>query len=197
MPNIMIHEEVANYLSDKIGINSYNYYLGILAPDAVNINGFAPKIERWTSHLRSKNYDEWYDQIIDFYNCNKDRYDRDFLLGYFIHVITDIVYDEFLYLEVRDKIINSGVSLEESHSVMRNDMDNYYFDDINKVIDILKSSNNSFNINNIESDVLIKWKNKCIDSFTNSNTSKYISSEVINNLNEIVYKKLNSTWGDF
>ena len=190
MPNIMIHEEVGYFLSKRIGKNSYNYYLGILTPDAVNLNGFAPKIDRWTSHLRSKNYSEWRCNIKEFYYSNIDKINKDFLLGYFIHVLTDIIYDDFIYLDVREKIINDGISLEDSHNTMRNDMDNYYFDEINNIIEILKSSNDSYDINNISYEMLDKWKNKCINDFSNNNSSKYITDDVIDLLNKKVYEEV-------
>ena len=43
MPNVMIHEEVGYYLSKKLNKNSYNYFLGIIAPDAPNTYGFGKK----------------------------------------------------------------------------------------------------------------------------------------------------------
>ena len=52
MPNTVIHEEVGYYLSSKLNKNSYEFYLGLMAPDAVNYEKFATKNERWTSHLR-------------------------------------------------------------------------------------------------------------------------------------------------
>lgn len=190
MPSIMIHEEVAYYLSSRININSYNYYLGVLTPDSVNIDGFGSKIDRWTAHLRSNNYSEWRLNIKDFYDSNKDKYDKDFLLGYYVHVLTDIIYDDYIYLDVRDKIIEDGVSEDDAHKAMRYDMDKYYFDGINKVIEILNSSDDTFDINNISSDLLYRWKNKCINTFNNRNDSIYITDEVINNLNEMVYREV-------
>ena len=190
MPNIMIHEEVAYFLSDKININTYNYYLGILAPDSVNLFGFAPKKDRWISHVRCSDYNEWRESLKKFYLENKDLYDKDFLLGYCVHILTDIIYDDYIYLNVREEIINDGISFDDSHNVMRNDMDKYYFDKIEIIKDILDSSNNSFDINNIGFEILLKWKIKCINNFVKSNTSKYITDSVIELLNKKVLEEV-------
>ena len=45
MPNTVIHEEVGYYLSSKLNKNSYEFYLGLMAPDAVNYEKFATKNE--------------------------------------------------------------------------------------------------------------------------------------------------------
>ena len=69
MPNIFIHEKVAyNIAKENKYLDTPNFYLGVMAPDAVNLNGFAPKEERWTSHLRDKKLSTWRQNIIDFYN---------------------------------------------------------------------------------------------------------------------------------
>ena len=59
MPTINIHEKVGYDISKKMGFHSYDYFLGLLAPDAPNVDGFAPKEERWMAHQRRKDYDEW------------------------------------------------------------------------------------------------------------------------------------------
>ena len=80
MPCIRIHEEVAYYYAKKNKeFDNSNFYLGVLAPDTPNLNGFAPKIERWTAHQRAKDYQEWKNNIIKFYNENKTKYDKYFI----------------------------------------------------------------------------------------------------------------------
>ncbi len=190
MPNIMIHEEVGKYIGNKLNINSYDYYLGILAPDTPNLEGFAPKEERWTAHLRKKDYTKWRNNLKEFYLREKDNYNKDFLLGYYIHILTDIVVDDFIYLDLREEILRDGYKLEESHQVLLDDYSKYYFKEIEEIKDILNSSNKSYNINNISSDKLLKWKIKSINSFASSNQSKYLNSDVINFLNVEVYKEL-------
>ena len=123
MPNIRIHEEVAYIFAKKYNeYDNRDFYLGVLSPDAVNLEGFGSKKERWLAHQRDKNYYIWRDNIIKFYNDNKDNYNKYFIFGYLFHVITDIVYDEFFYLKVREKILEDGIELEDSHNVMRDDM---------------------------------------------------------------------------
>ena len=192
MPNIMIHEEVGHYLSKKINKNSYNFFLGLLAPDSPNTYGFGKKEDRWLAHQRRKDYDEWRKSLKEFYEKEKNNYDEDFLLGYYIHILTDIIYDDFLYLNVREEILKDGYSLEESHDIMRNDMDKYYFNEIEEVKNILSKENETFEINGINKELMSKWKDKVLEEFTNKNESIYITKELINTLNELVYKEVSN-----
>ena len=192
MPNIMIHEKVGDYIGKQLNINSYDYYLGLMAPDAPNLEGFAPKEERWMAHQRRKDYDEWRKSIISFYQKEKENYPKDFLLGYYIHVLTDIVYDDYFYLEVRKEILKN-YSLEESHQIMREDMNKYYFDEINTIKRILQEKEDSYNILNISKSLLIKKKEKEISTWINHNTSKYITEDVIHSLQVKVYEEVLKT----
>ena len=192
MPNVMIHEEVGYFLSNKLNKNSYNYYLGLLAPDSPNTYGFGKKEDRWLAHQRRKDYNEWRNSLKEFYNQEKNNYNEDFLLGYYIHVLTDIIYDDFLYLKVREEILKDGYSLEESHDIMRNDMDKYYFNEIEEIKNILSKENETFEINGINKELMSKWKDKVLEEFTNKNESIYITKELINTLNELVYKEVSN-----
>ena len=192
MPNVMIHEEVGYFLSNKLNKNSYNYYLGLLAPDSPNNYGFGKKEDRWLAHQRRKDYNEWRNSLKEFYNQEKNNYNEDFLLGYYIHILTDIIYDDFLYLKVREEILKDGYSLEESHDIMRNDMDKYYFNEIEEVKNILSKENETFEINGINKELMSKWKDKVLEEFTNKNESIYITKELINTLNELVYKEVSN-----
>lgn len=192
MPNVMIHEEVGYFLSNKLNKNSYNYYLGLLAPDSPNTYGFGKKEDRWLAHQRRKDYNEWRNSLKEFYNQEKNNYNEDFLLGYYIHILTDIIYDDFLYLKVREEILKDGYSLEESHDIMRNDMDKYYFNEIEEVKNILSKENETFEINGINKELMSKWKDKVLEEFTNKNESIYITKELINTLNELVYKEVSN-----
>lgn len=190
MPNIMIHEEVGYFVSKRIHINSYEFFLGLLAPDSVNYNGFAAKEIRWTSHQRKKDLQEWKDNLNNFYIKEKNNYPKDFIIGYYIHILTDIIYDEFLYAKVKEKILKDNFKQKEAHEIMGQDMNKYYFSEIEEIKEILKSNNNSYDILNINKDLLLKWKEKQINNFNNKNNSKYIDEDVINVLNNEVYKRI-------
>lgn len=192
MPNIMIHEEVGHYLSKKINKNSYNFFLGILAPDSPNTYGFGKKEDRWLAHQRRKDYDEWRSALKEFYQKEKTNYDEDFLLGYYIHILTDIIYDDFLYLKVREEILKDNHTLEESHDIMRNDMDKYYFNEIEDIKSILNKDNTTYEINGISKELMSEWKEKVLREINNKNESIYITQEIIDTLNELVYKELSN-----
>ena len=189
MPSISIHEEVGYYLSQKFSITSYySYYLGIIAPDAPNLHGFASKEERWNSHVRKSDYQEWRESLVDFYQKSIDYYDKDFLLGYFVHILTDIVFDDYLYLSIRERI-EINYSSDVSHQVMREDMDLFSFKEQEEIYQILSSSSNSFSIQNISSTELLEWKNKQIQTIS-TESCQYITKNVIDSLNEMVYKEV-------
>lgn len=193
MPSCVIHEEVGYYLSKKLNLNSYDYYLGLLAPDSPNYKSFAEKNVRWIAHQRSSDYNEWRNNIKKLYSKEITNYSKDFILGYYIHILTDIIYDEFIYLKVRKKIIDEGISLDNSHNEMSSDMEKYSFIGIKDVINILNSSDKTYDILNISKDIMTLWKERKLVEFNMINNSKYITEDIINELNEMVYEEVKNT----
>ena len=190
MPNIRIHEEVA-YLytrKHKEYDNKY-FYLGVLAPDTPNLFGFGPKEERWEAHQRKKDLNEWENKIKKFYNDNKDKYNKYFIFGYLFHVITDIVYDRDIYLKVRKKILEDNISLEESHQVMREDMDNYgsNFKEFDYIKNQLLEITEYYDILNIKKENLKLWTSLNLEEQP-IKEAKYINKEIIDILLEKVEK---------
>lgn len=103
MASIMIHLETAWRLMQSGGLfygkinDPGEYYLGIIAPDSVNLDGFAEKEIRWAAHLRAKTPKQWYQNIGEFYQKKREKLNHDFLLGYAVHNITDAAFDETLH----------------------------------------------------------------------------------------------------
>lgn len=190
MPSAIIHEKVGYLLGKKLNVNSYDYYLGLLAPDSPNLNGFAPKEERWPAHVRRKDLNEWREALLGFYLESKNNYPKDFLLGYYIHILTDIVFDDFFYKKIRKEIKMQGYSKEDAHQIMSNDMEEYYFNEFDEIKEVLKNNQISYNINNISKELLISWKDKIINAPIKSNKREFVTEEVVENLAHIVYEEL-------
>ena len=168
MPNIMIHEKVGYYftLQDK-SLDTGDFYLGLMAPDAVNLEGFASKEERWTSHIRDKDLTIWQNNIINFYKKELNNYPKNFILGYLIHILTDIIYDKYFYKEVIDKIVKGDGLTGDPHPIFLEYMKIYASNNDNSeewvhIKEKLKNSN-SYNILNIDSNKLLLWKEKNIE----------------------------------
>ncbi len=189
MPNTVIHEEVGYYLSSKLNKNSYEFYLGLMAPDAVNYEKFATKNERWTSHLRCENLNSWKLSLKKFYLENKTKYNEDFLLGYVIHILTDIVYDEYFEEEIKKEILKEND--EKNYWYIKwSDMDKYSFKDKKKIINILNQEDKYYEITNITEDKLRKWKIKFTKDLEKENKSIYFNQKIIDNLNIRVEEEL-------
>lgn len=190
MPSAIIHEKVGYLLGKKLNANSYDYYLGLLAPDSPNLNGFAPKEERWPAHVRRKDLNEWREALLKFYLASKNNYPKDFILGYYIHILTDIVFDDFFYKKIRKEIKMQGYSKEDAHQIMSNDMEEYYFIEFDEIKEVLKNNQIAYNINNISKELLTSWKDKIINVPIKSNKREFVTEEVIENLAHIVYEEL-------
>lgn len=105
MASIMIHFGAAYRLQQEGGLlhnkisNPASYYLGVAAPDAVNLEGFAPKEIRWEAHQRAQTPKLWYISAENFYRQQlaQEFPDKDLLLGYLVHIVTDAAFDETLH----------------------------------------------------------------------------------------------------
>lgn len=189
MPNVMIHEKIGYLLSKKLRVNSYDYYLGLLVPDAPNLNGFAEKNIRWQAHIRRKNLQEWRISLKEFYKNNENNYPRDFLVGYFLHVLTDIVYDDFFYKPITDQIKKDNPN-SNTHELLRMDMDKYYFKEIENIKEILEKETKTYSINGISQEQMLKWKEKQVKNFIRDNSSIYHPENILNLLAEKVAEEL-------
>lgn len=96
MPSNMIHllTGLAFVGSSNLVKNQSQFYLGCIAPDAVNVYSFAEKNVRTAAHLRSNDLDEWTQNAIDFYTDNIEKIDNDLLLGYVLHAFCDMAWDK-------------------------------------------------------------------------------------------------------
>lgn len=97
MPSFPVHIVVAQMLCNEIGEKSKSdFLLGCIAPDSVNLKGFASQQVRYAAHIRSVDYDEWKKQLSGFYNEKLAYFNgnEDYLKGYLFHCITDIAWDE-------------------------------------------------------------------------------------------------------
>ena len=185
MPTSSIHAIVAKKITDKYkSLNNYDFFLGSVAPDSVNLYGFAEKEERWEAHLRDKDLDKWTNNIVEFYNAEKDNINIDFLKGYVTHVITDIVYDRTYYMEVRNEIEELGIEQEKAHTFMQTEMK--IFGAKNKdylyVKEVLESKELGYNIRNIESDQMVAWKNKIINEKIKDMDATVFKQDIVDNL---------------
>lgn len=189
MPNTVVHEEVGYYLSKKLDASSYEFYLGLMAPDAVNVEHFANKQERWTSHVRDKDLNIWKENLKKFYKEEKNKINNDFLLGYTIHILTDIVYDEYFEEKIHKEILKNNQEKDYWY-IKWSDMDKYSFKEQSTINTILLKNNNYIEIKNITKEKLLKWKEKYLKNQSNLNKSLYFNQKIIDNLNIRVEEEL-------
>jgi len=99
MTHILIAERVLDYI--KTPIDYSTYIVGAIAPDAVHASPHYTPILKEKSHFfvegavwgkitKESQMRDWLDSIKTFYMSNYDKYDRDFFLGYIVHVLTDV-----------------------------------------------------------------------------------------------------------
>lgn len=97
MPLPMVHLNVAQTVKNtkKLKIqNIADYYLGSISPDAIHMkDNFTPK-DKENSHLNARR-NESIDNVKKFITTVGIK--NDFILGYIVHVLTDIYWHESLY----------------------------------------------------------------------------------------------------
>ena len=180
MPSSNIHLKVAYELNKRLNINSIDFIVGNIAPDAVNINGFAPREERWPAHLRDKDLDTWIENTKTFYKQNEGKIDNNFLLGYTSHLLTDVLHDKYLYMNQKEQILkDTKCNIEDAHDILREDMNNYSFKEFYEIKDSLLEYENRYEILNIDKEKLNKWIRIVVNIYRENKVSKYQKDEDI------------------
>lgn len=115
MIHILIAEKVLEYM--KTPVEYSTYLLGTIAPDAVHAaKDYSPAQKershlfaegaRWGRVTSEEDLARWSESIKAFYLKERDRYDKDFFLGYIVHLLVDRyscqnIYVPF-YLSIKD-----------------------------------------------------------------------------------------------
>ena len=119
MPSFPVHIVVAQMLCGEIGVSSKpEFMLGTIAPDSVNLKGFASRDVRYGAHIRSVDYEVWKNDLSQFYKQNLAKFQdcAYYLKGYVFHCITDIAWDEavqpklFEYLQSRGELTREEIT---------------------------------------------------------------------------------------
>lgn len=153
MPGAITHLKTAHYiLKNEIASVSQpkQFYLGSISPDSVNVNGHADKSIRWPAHLRDSDLDVWLNNVKQFYELQKSETKSDFLLGYIIHIITDIVWDKYFEKQLCGQFLTAGIPMEMWKSYRWAEL--YGYEKLSSRSDLFKN------------DVLLELKNAAIES---------------------------------
>jgi len=110
MASAIIHLAIAKELLDSLPIkNTYNYYLGAIAPDIAKQVG----ITKADSHFIKNTYNNVPNLTI-FTEKYPNFYKNDFELGYYIHLLTDKLWiEEYL----NNHSLNSSITLLDGSSM--------------------------------------------------------------------------------
>jgi len=97
MTHLIIAKNISEIFANHIK-SLPQFYLGSIAPDAVHYRDDYNSDYKKASHLNTSadkwgmmtDYDDWESNIIAFLNKHKNSENRDFILGYCTHVLTDL-----------------------------------------------------------------------------------------------------------
>lgn len=187
MPSILFHMKVGiEFIKKNPNLDKPQFYLGLIVPDAVNVDGFAPKEKRWPAHLRDKDLDIWENNIIDFYKNNKEKYEELYLYGYVVHVLADIVCDRVYTEEVKPLL--KGKNIEDTYEYYRNEIEKYENSQVEeewwkKVIENLEIAN-PITINGISADMIKRWEKYTLKNYKDrpKESSNFITDSYVENI---------------
>ena len=120
MPLPMVHLAIANKLTNT-GLAISNlplFYTGSICPDAIHMRPNAEFAEKMATHLvpagktrdstwNGMSDDDCFRLISDFTGINKGKADTDFLLGYAVHILTDMFWTTRVYKKFADDYAKS------------------------------------------------------------------------------------------
>ena len=103
MASVIIHLAVAKKVNEVLKRKQNELFLGAMAPDAAKLVGSSRRISHFITDPNSDT-----PELNIFLDRYKDDLDDTFVLGYFIHLVTDVLwFDEFLVNFVNDNTITT------------------------------------------------------------------------------------------
>ncbi|MDF2543731.1 MAG: hypothetical protein K0S47_3449 [Herbinix sp.] len=206
MPLPMVHlataREYANETTDLL--NCPEFYLGSISPDAIHMRQNILSSDKGVTHLFAEG-DLWKENVTGFIKQNKSKPNYNFILGYGIHILTDIIWNETLYRKFQHEYEKDATPLEDIRLAYYNDTDKLDFElyrifDWRKDVWKLLERTQLFGVEGILStDEINAWNNRTLHWFDHGvslhkNPIRYISVEdlleFIQNANKTIKRVL-------
>lgn len=197
MPSILFHELIGYKFAKKYKkYDVPNFYLGVMAPDAVNAYGFASKEKRWKTHFRDEDLDKWKKNIIGFYKENYKNQENTYLMGYLIHVLTDIFCDKIYQENLYPDLLQKGYDYNSSYSYYERAIEKFENNNIDKKW--WEQTKENFGkgekqpINIISEKMIEDWINYTIEKYKDRNyeEEEYITTDFANEVVDRIEKVL-------
>ena len=132
MPSPMVHLCVAkNCIAWGYQVNDMpQFYLGAISPDAIHSRPGAGRAAKNHTHLmppgmwwRDVNQNEYFKFMNEFIAANINNTNVDFLLGYGIHILTDMHWTQTVYSKFVEDYKKSARPISEMQKAYYHDMD--------------------------------------------------------------------------
>ncbi len=174
MPSSMIHLNIAYSIAQKAGISIKNMpslILGSVSPDAVNAGVVqAPKEMRYPAHLRDRDLKIWENNVFE-YAKKFNIPDKAFLLGFMIHILTDIKWDELVQPSMLKRIAAENPKAD-SKSIKWETLlafDNLLLQNENsgEILELLKLSDPEKEISTVTKEMITNYKKELCERYEN------------------------------
>lgn len=133
MPSIVVHVAVAKKVANKLDISGRDYFVGAISPDLSKLVGNP----REYSHFCDSRFE--LPNIDRFLYKYKDYLNNLFVLGYFVHLYTDYLYESYFvsrFLNEKRDIVTKidGTKVNCNEAILKQYMYNDYTDLNEKLI---------------------------------------------------------------
>lgn len=165
MPSVTVHLFVACEIAKRLNISNLGrFYLGAIAPDAVNLGGKADRDTRYSAHLRSTDYNEWVQNVIRYRKESEIKNtDTDFANGFAAHLFTDIAWDIKIQPRIFESLRSLGFTENELNAKKWDVLSAFDAKALqsdrwkNDILPYLKAADTA-NTEAVDSELLAKWR---------------------------------------
>ena len=135
MATWVVHFRIADYFINKLDVSACEFSYGSVAPDCGygekdSMGEFVPppKVTHWSPNGRKRDcrYMDFYDRYLK----DKDMTDKSysFYLGYYVHLLTDIMWSEKIYIPTMEKYVSDGKTETEVLKAAKRDWNDLDFE---------------------------------------------------------------------
>ena len=201
MPLPMVHLSTAVKISILQGLKSPEFYLGSISPDAVHMRTGFVRDDKPRSHCNARmltSINELDSLCVMIKNsvCKE----REFLLGYLIHILTDLFWEDTILKTYGERYAADATPIQDKRMAYYNDTDQLDFAFYEKenwrseIWEMLAQTKDFAVENAVNKDEVAAWKYRTLNWYNSgksqhTNPIKYITYEDLDNFTSYAAEK--------